>query len=67
MAWRGSALAQMPLSYSRPIGDGDQATLATTEVATSTATSTRRAVRPRAAQAIPSTVARNTAARTIEV
>ena len=66
-AWRGSALAQMPLSYWRPSGDGDQATWATTEVTSRIATSTRRIVRPRPAQAIPSTVARNTPARTMAV
>jgi hypothetical protein len=67
VAWRGSALAHQPSSYWRPSGDGDQATLATTAAASSTAASTRRTVRLRPAQAIPSTVARNTPARTIEV
>jgi len=48
--------------YGRPSGDGDQATFAASEVASSIATSSRRAARPRPDQAVPSTVARNTAA-----
>src|SRR6266511_2645664 len=63
----GWATAQMPESYCLPSGEGDQTTLAASEVTRISPTSRRRTTTLPPSRAHDSTVARNTAAITIEL
>jgi hypothetical protein len=63
----GCATAQIPVWYCLPIGEGDQTTLAASEVTRMSPTSRRRTATRPPSRAHDSTVARNTAASTIEL